>query len=67
MILASQTAEGFSAVTLGGCGFYPCVGARNDALAARVTELFANQLPLTCWRLRIIERDDGIRLDPAAA
>lgn len=65
MILASQTDEGFEGVTLGRCGFYPCVGARDDTLAARVTELFTNPSHLTDWRLRMINEEDGIRLEPA--
>lgn len=50
MILASQTDEGFSGVTLGRCGFYPCAGARDDALSARVTELFTDPSRLADWR-----------------
>jgi protein-L-isoaspartate(D-aspartate) O-methyltransferase len=65
MILASPTDEGFECMTLGRCGFYPCTGARNDVLSARVTELFSDPSHLTDWRLRMILEEDGIRLEPA--
>ena len=65
MILASQTDDGFEGVTLGGCGFYPCAGARDDVLAARITELFTDPAHLADWRLRMINEKDGIRLEPA--
>ena len=67
MILARQLGGGFDAVTLGRCGFYPCVGARDDALAGRVTELFAEPSHFMDWRLRIVEDGDGVRIEPAAA
>lgn len=65
MVLLSPTEKGFEGVTLGRCGFYPCAGARDDALSARVTELFADPSHLTDWRLRMIKGEDGIRLEPA--
>lgn len=67
MILASQTIDGFDALTLGRCGFYPCVGVRDDALAARVTELFTDPSRLTDWRLRMIKEAQGFRFEPALA
>lgn len=67
MILASQTDEGFAGVTLGRCGFYPCAGARDDALSARVTELFADPSRLADCRLRMINEQDGVRLEPEVA
>ena len=66
MILAQQSEDGFSAVTLGRCGFYPCKGARRDDLAAQVSALFANPEHLRDWPLRIIGRDYDIRLEAAA-
>ncbi|MGB3555126.1 MAG: methyltransferase domain-containing protein [Jannaschia sp.] len=67
MILAHRSDEGFGAVTLGRCGFYPCTGARDDALTTRVTELFSDPSHLTDWHLRILDTDDGPRLEPVAA
>jgi len=67
MILISQTDEGFEGVTLGRCGFYPCVGARDDAVSARVTELFADPTHLANWRFRMINEQHGVRLEEAAA
>lgn len=67
MILAQQINEGFSAVTLGRCGFYPCAGARRDDLAAQVSALFAEPDHLRDWHLRIIGRDDDIRVEATAA
>jgi protein-L-isoaspartate(D-aspartate) O-methyltransferase len=67
MILASRTDEGFDAVTLDRCGFYPCVGARDDALSGRVTELFTDPSRLTGWRLRMIKGEHGTRFEPAIA
>ncbi|KMW56844.1 Protein-L-isoaspartate O-methyltransferase [Candidatus Rhodobacter oscarellae] len=66
MILAKQTNCGFSAITLGRCGFYPCIGARRDDLAAKVSALFAKSERLRDWPLRIIGRGDEIRLEAAA-
>lgn len=67
MILISQTDEGFEGVTLGRCGFYPCAGARDDALSARVTELFTDPTHLANWRFRMIHEQKGVRLEETAA
>ncbi len=67
MILAHQTEEGFEAVTLGRCGFYPCAGARNEGLAERVSELFASPAHFNNWRLRMIEEDGLVRLEACGA
>lgn len=67
MILVSQTDEGFEGITLGRCGFYPCAGARDEALSARVTELFADPSRLANWRFKMIEGEHGIRLEAAIA
>lgn len=67
MILAHQIDGGFEAVTLGRCGFYPCKGARNDELAARVTELFSCPQHLSDWCLRIVGQGNLIRLEVDAA
>jgi len=66
MILATQSELGFEAVTLGRCGVYPCVGARDDSLAERVTELFKDQSHLDDWRLRLVETNGTFRIEPVA-
>lgn len=67
MILAHQSDEGFSAVTLGRCGFYPCAGARRDDLASQVSKLFSKREHLMGWRLRMVNEGDEIRLEADAA
>lgn len=63
MILAHQTDEGFHAVTLGRCGFYPCAGARREELALQISKLFSNPDHLSDWRLRIIQKGSLIRFE----
>ncbi|WP_187298138.1 protein-L-isoaspartate O-methyltransferase family protein [Jannaschia donghaensis] len=65
MILACRCNDGFDAVTLGQCGFYPCIGARDDAFARRVTDLFSDPSRLVDWHLRMIDTDDGACLENA--
>ncbi len=67
MILAHQSDEGFSAVTLGRCGFYPCTGARRDDLAAEVSALFSEPDHLLDWRLRIIGEGNQLQFKAEAA
>lgn len=66
MILASRSEEGFECVTLGRCGFFPCAGARDDALSTRVTALFSEPSHLYDWRLRIVQEEGRVRLEPSA-
>ncbi|MEM9228869.1 MAG: methyltransferase domain-containing protein [Pseudomonadota bacterium] len=63
MILAQQSDQGFDAVTLGRCGFYPCDGARSDALAAQVTSLFSKPAHLNGWRFRMRHDSGDIRFE----
>jgi len=67
MILAQQSDDGFSAITLGRCGFYPCSGARRDDLAAQVSALLSEPEHLRDWHLRIIGKDENIRIEAEAA
>ncbi|MEM1273477.1 MAG: methyltransferase domain-containing protein [Pseudomonadota bacterium] len=62
MVLAHCTQDGFAAETLGRCGFYPCTGARQDALAAQITALFADPNRLNGWRLQLPHAGNGMRL-----
>ncbi|MEL6645537.1 MAG: methyltransferase domain-containing protein [Pseudomonadota bacterium] len=64
MILATRGSGGFEATTLGPVGVYPCAGARDDALAAEIAELFHDRERLRDWRLRISEDRSGPRIDP---
>lgn len=63
MIIAQRSEEGFEAKTLGRCGFYPCAGARDEDLAAQVTDLFSDPQHLTDWRFRIIEAGGSVRFE----
>lgn len=65
MILAHQTDDGFGAVTLGPCGFYPCSGARRNDLAAQVSALFSERSHLQDWHLRILGEGAATRLEAA--
>ena len=65
MILAHQTEDGFEAVTLGPCGFYPCAGARRDNLATDISALFSEHQHIRDWRLRIIGTGDAARIEAA--
>lgn len=67
MILAQQSDGGFSAVTLGRCGFYPCTGARRDDLESQVSALFSTPERFLDWRLRIVGQGVDLRLEPEAA
>ncbi|MDX8347526.1 methyltransferase domain-containing protein [Cognatiyoonia sp. IB215446] len=64
-ILAEKRGDGFEAVTLGRCGVYPCAGARDDALADRITALFRDASRLADWRLRIVTENGAIRIEPS--
>lgn len=66
MILAEQSEDGFDAITLGPCGFYPCAGARRDDLAVQVSTLMANPKHVRDWPIRIISRDGDIQLEAMA-
>lgn len=57
MVLAQRSHEGFKAVTLGKCGFYPCSGARSDKLAAQITNLFSKNDRHLGWRFAIVDRN----------
>lgn len=56
MILAKVDKGGFVAQTLGRCGFYHCIGARSEALAGQVDDLFSVPERRSGWRFRI----DGV-------
>ena len=64
MILAHPYDGGFEATTLGPSGVYPCAGARDENLAAHITEMFRDPARLSDWRLRLIDGPDGVRLEP---
>jgi len=55
MVLAVKDHEGFSARSLGRCGFFPCVGARDKESEVRVDELWSDNSRLsdTEFRMRI--------------
>lgn len=67
MILASPSHQGFDAVTLGRCAVYPCAGARDDALAQTITELFADPSLLSDRRLSITQGSGQVRIEPKTA
>ncbi|MEM6744996.1 MAG: methyltransferase domain-containing protein [Pseudomonadota bacterium] len=65
MILARPEGDGLAAETLSPCGFFPCEGARDPAMAERLAELFANPARLSGFRFRIAPDGDGVRYLPA--
>lgn len=65
MILAQKEDHGFSAVTLGRVGVYPCVGARDEEIATRISELFSDVTRLAEWRLRFDGKNRSIPIFPA--
>ncbi|MEM1040975.1 MAG: methyltransferase domain-containing protein [Pseudomonadota bacterium] len=66
MVLAQRQNQGFDAVTLGRVGVYPCVGARDDKLARRISELFGDQSRVTDCRLRLDTTNGTTRIELAA-
>ncbi|MEL6801433.1 MAG: methyltransferase domain-containing protein [Pseudomonadota bacterium] len=67
MILAQRCEGGFEATTLGPSGVYPCTGARDDRLAARITELFSDASRLAGWRLRLLGDEGQVRIEAGNA
>lgn len=57
MVLAERNGDEFDAVSLGGCGFFPCAGARDVETANRVAELWSDRSRLDNKKIRI--RLDG--------
>lgn len=66
MALARWTGEGFDVVTLGRCGFYPCAGARSDAIEGHISDLLADPSHLNDWRFRVIGKGSAIRIEPGS-
>ena len=66
MILAEREGQGFTATTLGRVGVYPCAGARDAALAQRITHLFSDPSRVAECRLRLEGDNENMRIDPVA-
>lgn len=60
MVLAERDGDKFDAVSLGGCGFFPCADARDLETAKRVSELWSD-------RSRLNDKEIRIRLDGTGA
>lgn len=64
MILAQPDEHGFSARTIGRCGFYHCFGARTGSLAEKIDKMFSDPTRVEDWEFRITaagETTDFIR------
>ena len=53
MVLAQKDGSGFTARTLGKCGFFPCVGARDEEMSVRVENLWSEESRLSNSKLLI--------------
>ena len=53
MILAQPDENGFSARTIGRCGFYHCLGARTESLAAKIDKMFSDPTRMEDWKFWI--------------
>jgi protein-L-isoaspartate(D-aspartate) O-methyltransferase len=53
MILAERDGNAFNAITLGQCGFFPCIGARDEETAKRIDALWSDSTRLSNKKLRI--------------
>ncbi len=53
MVLAEKEGDEFAARTLGRCGFFPCVGARDDETAKRVDKLWSDPSRLQDKEMRM--------------
>lgn len=60
MALASPVEGGFDVQTLGRCGFYPCIGARDAVLARHIDRLWADDANLGGSHMRITGTDSDI-------
>jgi len=53
MVLAERDGDKFNAITLGRCGFFPCIGARDDETAKRVERLWFDPARLNGKQIEI--------------
>ena len=63
MVLFERDGEAFEGATLGPCGFFPCVGARDEAAAGRLAKLWSAPSRLTGERLRVRVRNGTVRYE----
>ncbi|MEM9358463.1 MAG: methyltransferase domain-containing protein [Pseudomonadota bacterium] len=66
MILAQRTQQGYKSVTLGRCGFYPCLGARDADLSRQLSKLFSDTKKLDGWHFKMIGKDKDIQIEEIA-
>ncbi|MEM6694225.1 MAG: methyltransferase domain-containing protein [Pseudomonadota bacterium] len=67
MILAqADGGGGFTARTIGRCGFYPCQSARDPDQETAIDTLFSKPERLNQWRFRITEPGPKARFEPMA-
>ncbi len=63
MVLFEHDGEAFEGTTLGPCGFFPCVGARDEEAAGRLAKLWSEPSRLTGRRLRVRVSDGTVRYE----
>lgn len=60
MILARPGEHGFSARTLGRCGFYHCIGARVERLAEKIDRMLSDPTRLEEWDFQIVADGEAV-------
>ena len=63
MVLAQRDGGDFAARTLGRCGFFPCVGARDEETGKRVDKLWSETSRLQDKEMRIRFEGDCVRYE----
>jgi protein-L-isoaspartate(D-aspartate) O-methyltransferase len=60
MCLFEQSGEAFKVTTLGSCGFYPCINARSDEMAAALDGIWRDRSRLKNWTMAMLRTADGV-------
>jgi protein-L-isoaspartate(D-aspartate) O-methyltransferase len=63
MCLFERSGEAFKVTTLGSCGFYPCISARSDKMAAALDSIWQDRSRLNGWSLTMRRKGDGVEYD----
>lgn len=63
MCLFERSGEAFKVTTLGSCGFYPCISARNDEMAAALDRIWHDRSRLNGWSVTMRRIGDGVEYD----
>lgn len=62
MVFAKPTSDGFVGETLGRCGFYPCAGARDVALAKLLDAFWGAVVPCDKGLVQFVGSGQAIRI-----